>query len=106
MRKTILTTFLIAVFAWRALADSWSDRITVTVEGQGPDVILIPGMTCSSAVWDETAAHLKAHYRLHLVQINGFAGTPAQANAEGPVVQPVLDDLEAYIKTNHLKLPY
>ncbi len=93
------------MFAWQATADSWSDRITVTVMGQGPDVVLIPGLTCSKAVWDATAAHLEGHYRLHLVQINGFAGTPAQANAQGPVVQPVLDAIDAYIKAKKLKSP-
>jgi pimeloyl-ACP methyl ester carboxylesterase len=109
MPKSKLTFLLIALLVCQisaAFADSWSDRISVTVEGQGPDVILIPGLTCSSAVWDTTAAHLKGHYRLHLVQINGFAGTPAQANAEGPVVQPTLDAIDAYIKTNQLKSPY
>lgn len=100
-----MTGFLIAMFTWQATADSWSDRITVTVTGQGPDVVLIPGLTCSNAVWDATAAHLEEHYRLHLVQINGFAGTPAQANAQGPVVQSVLDAIDAYIKAKKLKSP-
>ncbi len=105
MRKTTFTIFLIALLAWHAVADPILDRITVTVRGQGPDVILIPGLTCSSAVWDTTAAHLEGHYRLHLIQVAGFAGTPSLANANGPVLQPVLNALDAYIKTNHLKSP-
>lgn len=87
MHKAKFTCLLIAVAAFvssAAVADSWSDRITVTVRGHGPDIVLIPGLTCSSAVWDATAAHLEGHYRLHLVQVNGFAGTPPQANAHGP----------------------
>jgi pimeloyl-ACP methyl ester carboxylesterase len=107
MYKSI--AFLAAVIALSistAIADSFSDRITVTVRGHGPDVILIPGLTCSSAVWDATAAHLQAHYRLHLIQINGFAGAPSLANAQGPVVQPTLDAINAYIKAKKLKLPY
>lgn len=87
-------------------AESISDRITVTVHGQGPDVVLIPGLTCPGAEWDTTVAHLQGHYRLHVVQINGFGGAPAQANAHGPVVQPSLDALDAYIKANHLAHPY
>ena len=105
MYKTTFTIFFIALLSWHAIADPILDRITVTVRGQGPDVILIPGLTCSSAVWDSTAAHLEGHYRLHIIQVAGFAGTPSLANANGPVIQPVLDALDAYIKTNHLKSP-
>ncbi len=97
---------LLALSLYSVTADTVSDRITVTVRGQGPDVILIPGLTCSAAVWDATAAHLEAHYRLHLVQLAGFGGLPAKANAQGPIIQPVVDALDAYIKTNQLKAPY
>jgi pimeloyl-ACP methyl ester carboxylesterase len=68
-------------------------------------VLLIPGMTCSAAVWDATAERLEEHYRLYLVQVDGFAGTPAQANAQGPVVQPTVDAIDAYIKANKLESP-
>src|SRR5205814_6185646 len=57
------------------------------------------------AVWDATVRHLEGHYRLHIVQVAGFAGAPARANAQGPVVQPTLDALDVYIKTNKLKSP-
>ncbi len=93
------------VFATVVVADPVSDRITVTVRGKGPDVVLIPGLTSSSAVWDATAARFEKSYRLHLVQIAGFAGAPARANATGPIIQPTVDALDAYIKTNHLKAP-
>jgi pimeloyl-ACP methyl ester carboxylesterase len=108
MNKFIFTTFLVAVAALHgtaAIADPVSDRITVTVRGQGPDVVLIPGLACSSAVWDATAARLEGHYRLHIVQFAGFAGSPSRANAQGPVIQPTVDAIDAYIKTNKLKSP-
>jgi pimeloyl-ACP methyl ester carboxylesterase len=88
-----------------AFADPVSDRITVTVRGNGPDVVLIPGLACSSAVWDATAKHLEDHYRLHIVQVAGFAGAPACANATGPILQPTVDAINFYIKTNHLQSP-
>ena len=94
-----------ALAVFNARADLISDRITVTVQGQGPDVVLIPGLTCPGAVWDATVAHLAGRYRVHVVQINGFGGVPARANAQGPVVQPSLDALDAYIKSNHLVAP-
>jgi pimeloyl-ACP methyl ester carboxylesterase len=108
MRKFRFTTFagiLLALHVSALIGDPVSDRITVTVRGQGPDVLLIPGLTCSSAVWDATAKHLEDHYRLHIIQVAGFAGSPARANAQGPVIQPTVDAIDAYIKTNKLTAP-
>lgn len=108
MHKSILTTLLIGVLALgasAAIAEPVSDRITVTVRGKGPDVVLIPGLASSSAVWDATVAHLEGRYRLHIVQVAGFAGSPPRANAKGPVTQPAVDAIDTYIKTNKLKAP-
>lgn len=69
-------------------------RFTVTVEGQGPDVIMIPGLASSADVWRPAADKLKAHYRVHLIQVSGFAGTPPRANASGPVLAPLRDELD------------
>jgi pimeloyl-ACP methyl ester carboxylesterase len=108
MKKSIFLTLLTGILALHASvtqADSGADRITVTVRGQGPDVVLIPGLASSSAVWDATAKRLEGHYRLHIVQVAGFAGSPPRANAQGPVLQPTVDAVDAYIKTNKLKSP-
>lgn len=108
MHNLKLKTLLATVLAWQlcvTFAEPVSDRITVTVRGQGPDVLLIPGLASSGAVWDATVGHLEGHYRLHIVQVAGFADAPARANAQGPVIQPTLDALNAYIKTNKLKSP-
>jgi pimeloyl-ACP methyl ester carboxylesterase len=80
-------------------------RLTVEVRGKGPDVMLIPGLASSSAVWDATVKQLEGRYRLHVVQVAGFAGAPVGANAEGPVLQPTLDALDGYIRSAHLKSP-
>lgn len=82
-----------------------SDRIDVTVRGQGPDVMLIPGLASSSEVWDATAKRLEGHYRLHIVQVAGFAGLPPKTNGQGAVIQPTVDAIDAYIKANKLKSP-
>jgi pimeloyl-ACP methyl ester carboxylesterase len=105
MRNWIFISFLLASFAFAAIADTGSNRIRVTVRGTGPDVVLIPGLACSSAVWDATAAHLEGHYRLHIIQVSGFAGSPSEGNVKGVVIQPTVDAIDGYIKTNKLKAP-
>jgi len=107
MRNTlsIVRLFALTLSCFAAAADPLTDRFTVTVSGAGPDMILIPGLACSAHVWDSTVAHLQANYRLHVIQINGFAGSPARANAQGTVIQPTVDAIDAYIQTNKLKSP-
>jgi len=82
-----------------------ADRIRVTVVGQGPDVLFIPGLASSAHVWDVEADALKAHFRVHLVQLAGFAGTPAGANANGPILQPTVDAIDVYIHAAGLNHP-
>jgi len=62
-----------------------------------PDVVLIPGLASSKAVWDGEAKLLAPNYRLHVVQIDGFAGAPAGPNATGAFLVPVVEELHAYI---------
>ena len=85
--------------------DAAMARFSVTVSGQGPDVILIPGLASSGAVWDDTVMHLKGHYRLHVLTLAGFAGEPAGANAEGEILRPSVEAIDGYIKVNHLQKP-
>src|ERR1700729_1888439 len=67
--------------------------------GKGADVILIPGLSSSRDVYAAEAKLLTANYRLHLIQIAGFAGEPAGPNATGPMLAPVVEQLHQYIVT-------
>jgi pimeloyl-ACP methyl ester carboxylesterase len=78
------------------------DRISVEVIGQGPDLILIPGLASSRETWRATADRLKSHYRLHLIEVAGFAGEPARGNSEGPVLIPTAEAIDAYIRDQGL----
>jgi pimeloyl-ACP methyl ester carboxylesterase len=81
-------------------------RFSVEITGEGPDVILIPGLASSRDVWDDTVARLSATHRVHAVQLAGFAGEPAGAAAgEGAVVAPFVEDLNRYIEHNHIERP-
>jgi N-formylmaleamate deformylase len=79
-------------------------RISVAVRGSGPDVILIPGLSASRGIWNGTVAALPG-YRYHLVQVAGFAGTPAARNAAGRVAAPVADEIARYIAAHRLDRP-
>jgi len=81
-----------------------SERIGVTVTGSGPDVVLIPGLSSSPEVWQGTIAAVPG-YRYHLVHVSGFAGRPAGANATGPVLAPVAEEIARYIAEAHLDRP-
>jgi pimeloyl-ACP methyl ester carboxylesterase len=96
-----------AAAAWAetaAVAPFVSDRLSVEVVGQGPDVILIPGLASSREVWRATADRLKATHRVHLVQLAGFAGQP-WAHGDGAFVQPEVEELARYIREAGLVRP-
>lgn len=81
-----------------------SDRISVKVEGSGPDVILIPGLTASRFVWSRLVADLPG-YRYHLVEVQGFAGTKPGANLQGPLLTALVGEISRYISEAGLPRP-
>ncbi len=91
-----------------AHADFESGRFHVRIDGpEHPvgDVILIPGLSSSPEVWDGLTEQLKGRYRVHRIHVQGFAGAPAEANAEGPVSAPVAEDIARYIREQGLEKP-
>ena len=89
----------------RAPAAFVSDRIEVVTRGTGPDVILVPGLAAHRDLWAEAAGALDDRYRVHLVQVKGFAGFAPGANAEGPVAAPVAEEIARYIRETDLDRP-
>ena len=75
-----------------------SDRLSVEVMGDGPDVILIPGFASSRDVWRPLAERLATTHRVHLVQLAGFAGE-AWTHGDGAFVQPAVDEVARYAAT-------
>jgi pimeloyl-ACP methyl ester carboxylesterase len=61
-----------------------------------------PGLTASKEVWRGTVNAVPG-YRYHLIQVAGFAGTPARGNAKGEVVAPLTDEIARYIDANRLR---
>lgn len=102
----VAITASVAFSAFSAKAETVERaRFTVDVVGKGPDVILIPGLVSDRAVWADTVKSLSSSHRLHLVQVRGFNGVPTGANAEGPVLEPLVEDLNGYIRDKGLKTP-
>ncbi len=102
-RRTFLV-FALALAASAHGAEFSSERISVSTEGEGADVILIPGLGCSTRVWREMVRALPG-YRYHLVQLAGFAGLARGQNNDGPVAAPAADEIARYIGVLGLDKP-
>jgi len=95
MTKIVLrlgALFLLAIGASAIPAGAQTDCPPYEVIGEGPDVVLIPGLASPPAVWDATAERLSADHRVHLVHVAGFAGRAAEGEPE-----TVIDRAEAEI---------
>lgn len=111
-RRTILKGLLGGTALWaaagaaRAHAEPFrSTRIVVEARGDGPDLILIPGLASTSAVWSRTASRLAQGRRLHLVSVRGFGDLSAGANASGAVMAGVAGEVRRYIAESGLTAP-
>lgn len=76
----------------------------VEVTGTGIDVILIPGLSSSGDVWNETVAELKNSYRLHVVTLPGFAGKDPIDTDEEFVFQ-MAEQIVDYIRAGEIENP-
>lgn len=76
----------------------------VRVVGKGAPVLLIPGLTNSGDVWNETVAELSKNYQCHVFSLAGFAGTPAVA-ADSTWVPRMRDAIIAYARKERLSKP-
>lgn len=81
-----------------------SRRIDVRTQGAGPDVLLIPGLGSGPSIWQASVTAVPG-YRYHLIQVKGFAGTAAEANASGPLIGPVAAEIARYISAMGLEKP-
>ena len=67
-----------------------ADYFTVYIEGEGPDVVLIPGLSTPRAVWDKTREQLKGRFKVHTIQTRGF-GDKAPVDTLTPEARSLLD---------------
>ena len=82
-----------------------SEFLSVKAEGKGPDLILIHGFTCSPEVWSGLVDKVGPDYRLHSVQIMGFAGSEAPTKQPESYLKTLRDEMARYIKEEKLDRP-
>ena len=81
--------------------------LSVEVVGKGRPVLMIPGLNSAGEAWRETCAALQAdRVQCHIVQLPGFAGLPAAADASQDAwLADMRERLLAYVKARKLGHP-
>lgn len=108
MWRTFLLIHFILSFAFTSPAraeDRQPKTFEVKVVGQGPPVILIPGLACSGEVWNTTVEHLKDRFECHVISIKGFGGVGAMEPLPSPLLPAVRNEIVAYIGDHALGHP-
>jgi len=76
LRKPISGIILTLLFSSIAVAGVSYSSFTHNIEGQGQDIVLIPGLMSDGRVWTKTAEVLAEKNRIHIINIAGFGRTP------------------------------
>ena len=84
-------------------SNSQNKAFEVKVFGKGQPIILIPGYSCSGAVWDETVNHLKNKYELHVLTLAGFAGI--SPITDELILNTVKNQIIDYVKDKKMRKP-
>ncbi|MCI4670224.1 MAG: alpha/beta hydrolase [Bacteroidia bacterium] len=104
MTRSICILFLSFLFGFVSAQTSKRPipEFNVEISGQGPAMILIPGLASSSEVWDDAVDSLEKFYTCHRLTLAGFAGQEA-IQVDGGFLPRVKTALIKYIKENKLQ---
>lgn len=89
----VLAALLISVCAHAG--ESYSS-FNVSVQGEGHDIVLIPGLMSDGRVWEATSKVLSEQNRVHIISISGFGRTPTKGSNS---IKGVEKELTQYIAT-------
>ncbi len=98
--RTLGALILVLSLGAAAGAQTPHPSFTVTVTGQGPAMLLIPGLLSTGEVWDSTVERYKNRYSLHVLTLAGFGG-PAPVGA--PFLARVRDEVITYLREQQLQ---
>jgi len=102
VRAVAFAALVPAVLATQA--PSSNPPFTAKVSGRGRPMILIPGLTNTGDVWNNTIAEFSRDHQVHVLSLAGFGGTPA-ISADTNWLGRQRDAIVAYIRTNRLERP-
>lgn len=100
---TAISTIFIALVAIFTTARA-TPAFEVDVTGSGPALILIPGLSCSGDVWNETAQRYSPDYECHQLTLAGFAGVPSY-KSDHSFTDTVVAELVKYIQERQIEKP-
>ncbi|GAB5524521.1 MAG: alpha/beta hydrolase [Roseivirga sp.] len=105
LKTTLLIALLLLGLVANKAAANESPGLIIKVTGKGHPMVLIPGLTCPGAVWDETIAQLGDGYEYHTITLPGFAGNSPLENHEGKYLEKMRDLVLNYIHEQKLEKP-
>ncbi len=99
-----LQLFLITLIITNSLSAQKAkhyDSFTVSVQGKGETMFLIPGLSCSGNVWNATIDQFKDSYQIHTFTLAGYAGVPPLT--QDTILPTIQKDLLEYINSHTSK---
>ena len=96
--STLVVVGLLAVCGVDAAAAADPTRFSISVTGQGPDVVLIPGLATPGEVWDATVKHLAPTHRVHVIGVAGFGTADGGPNkTDGDMLPELIAEVVQYV---------
>jgi pimeloyl-ACP methyl ester carboxylesterase len=93
---TQFSPFSVTPLTAQHVAQPWYQ---VEVTGSGAPMVLIPGLSSSGEVWQETVEHYRDRFEIHVFTLAGFAGVPTPDSVD--VFLPVIkQQLISYMENN------
>lgn len=105
--RWFVTGLVLSCAVWYPAQAQSYQGLSVEVVGNGRPLLMIPGLNSAGAAWRETCAALLAdRVQCHIVQLPGFAGLPAAADASKEAwLADMRERLLAYVDARKLKHP-
>lgn len=98
IKKLIASLLLLSL----SLVSAQYKAFEVEVSGEGQPILLFPGFTCTSEVWNETITELSKTYECHVFTFAGFGDV---APIEKPWLSKIKASVEEYTKEKQLLNP-